>query len=126
MKHTDFHEFGTNIVRIHKDHKDLLDMNGRKNLDDQLRDLSAVIRHHERREHWLILQMSDEELDRLKINCSDRNADDWFDRVMHRLDEKVDTFIGAHKRLTGGGKDPAAKRGISKLLAKIAALGDRT
>lgn len=113
----------TEIIRIHKDHKDLLDMNGRKNIDDQLRDLSAVIRHHERRERWLILQMSDEELDRLKINCGDRNADDWVDRVMHKLDEKVDRFMDAHKRLTGRGSPLRRPTGaLSAMINRIAAL----
>ena len=115
----------TEIIRIHKDHKDLLDMNGRKNIDDQLRDLSAVIRHHERREHWLILQMSDDELKRLGIYQPNRNADDWFDRVMHALDEKVDKFIDAHKRLTGRHRDDGivAKLRKSGLLTKIMNLG---
>lgn len=107
------HEFGTRLNELRAANLGALGlngvtMNGRANIDDQIRDLAernrdleAINRHHQKRMRWLILQMSDEELKRLGLDEPNRNADDWSERVMRKLDAKLDRFMKAHGRLVG-------------------------
>lgn len=96
-------------------------MNGRQH--EQIRDLAALNRHHDARMRWLVMQMSDEELKRLGLDEPDHNADDWLDRVLHKMDEKLHEFMYAHARLLGVKQRMRKLRWLDRLQENLKLVG---
>jgi hypothetical protein len=117
MKYSQGHEFGTNVVYIGGR------MNGRTNIQEQIRDLAALNRHHDARMRWLVTQMSDDELKRLGLFEPDRDSDGWIDRVLRKMDEKLHEFMYAHARLLGAKQRVRKLRWLDRLQENLKLVG---